>query len=349
MPRRVAVVTGSRAEYGLIRPIMVALQNSSGYTLQVIVTASHLSPEFGLTYKRIEDDGFQIDWKVESLLSSDSAVGVAKSIGVGVMGFADALYSLKPDLLVVPADRYEALSAINAALVARIPVAHFFGGDVTEGAYDECIRHALTKMSHLHFTTNSESTRRVVQMGEDSAKVFTVGNPGLDGLNKIKLIDWTELAPVLGHDLSAVATVILLVFHPVTLDAGLAAQQFGEVLAALKSFCSRRQLLDTAVVAIHPNADNEGRNLIQMLAAFEANNAHHIKMVQAVSLERDSYLSILGRCHLMLGNSSSGIYEAAVMHTPTVDVGDRARNFFSQKSRSIPTAHAEGLGQSGGA
>src|SRR3954467_3667799 len=213
-PRKICFVTGSRADFGLLIWPMRAIQETAGLKLQLIATGMHLSPEFGYTIDNIRAEGFTVDDTVETLLSSDSGVGVAKSVGLGVIGFADTFARLVPDLVVVLGDRYETFAAAQAAMYMRLPMAHLFGGDVTEGAIDESIRHAISKMSHLHFTTNADSTRRLAQLGEDPARIFTVGSPGIDSIKRLKLMDRETIGREVGTALGE--RNVLITFHPVT-------------------------------------------------------------------------------------------------------------------------------------
>jgi len=313
--RRVCVVTGSRADYGHLAPIMRAVAGSSVLDLRVIATGTHLSPEFGLTYRAVEADGFPIDARVETLLSSDTGVGIAKSIGLGVIGFADAFDRLSPDLVLVLGDRFETLAAAQAALVARLPLAHVHGGDVTEGAYDEAIRHAVTKMAHLHFTATEEARRRVIQLGEDPGAVFAVGSPSLDGLRELVLSSREELERELG--LRFRDRNLLVTHHPVTLRPGVSEDEFAALLTALDG------LGDTVgILLTHPNADNEGRRLIAMIEAFVA---VHPNAKAVVSLGRRSYFSAIATVDVVVGNSSSGLCEVPSFAKPTVNIGDRQR------------------------
>lgn len=241
--RKICVITGSRADYGLLYWLMKEIQDDQELELQVIATGMHLSPEFGLTYRVIEEDGFCIDAKVEMLLSSDTPVGIAKSIGLATISFADTLDRLRPDIVIILGDRYEILAAVQAAMVAKIPVAHIGGGDTTEGAYDEAIRHSITKMSHLHFVTNKVAARRVCQMGENPDHVFNVGSPGLDYIKRVKLRSLMDLERAL--DFKFRKKNLLITFHPVTLDIDTSAGQFEELLSALDSFGSGMGLLFT--------------------------------------------------------------------------------------------------------
>ena len=312
MKRKICVVTGTRAEYGLLRWVMQGIQYEPDLALQIIVTGMHLSPEFGLTYREIEKDGFQIDRKVEMLTSSDTSVGVAKSMGLGMIGFADALNELAPDLIVVLGDRFEIFSAVAAALVARIPVAHLHGGETTEGAFDESIRHAITKMSHLHFVAAEEYRQRVIQLGEQPQNVHLVGGLGIDSIKHLKFLELPELEAALGFRLGR--RNLLITFHPVTLESATAADQLRELLAAVA------ELKDTELIFTLPNADTDSRELIQMLEQFAARYAHaHV----FASLGQLRYLSCMAHVDGVVGNSSSGLLEAPSLGIGTVNIGDR--------------------------
>lgn len=314
-PRKICVVTGSRAEYGLLSCLMEGVRDDEVLELQVVATGMHLSPEFGLTYHVIEEDGFTIDAKVEMLLSSDTPVGTAKSIGLGVIGFADAFERLRPDLLVLLGDRFEIFAAAQAALVSRIPIAHIAGGDTTEGAFDEAIRHSITKMSHLHFVTNEDAARRVRQLGEAPELVYNVGSPGLDQIRRLKLLGRDELCQQL--DFRFRKRNILVTFHPVTLQSQPAHEQFQELLMALAELGS-----DTGIIITKPNADTGGKVLIGMIDKFVAShdNAHAY-----TSLGQLRYLSTLAQVDAVVGNSSSGLYEAPSFKIPTINIGDRQK------------------------
>lgn len=313
MTRKICVVTGSRAEYGLLYWVMKGIQEDPDLELQIIATGMHLSPEFGLTYKVIEEDGFNINAKVEMLLSSDSAVGVTKSIGLGVIGFADALDRLKPDILVLLGDRFEILAAAQAALVARIPIAHIAGGDTTKGAFDEAIRHTITKMSHLHFVTNEDAVLRVRQLGENPEHIHLVGNPGLDHIKRLRLLDRSELEKEL--DFVFKKQNLLVTFHPATLDAQPSDVQFGELLQALDTLGP-----EMGIVFTKPNADNDGRVMIGMIEEFVATHPHARAYT---SLGQLRYLSVMSQVNAVVGNSSSGLYEAPSFKVPTVNIGAR--------------------------
>ena len=310
--KRVCVITGSRAEYGLLRWVMQGLQDSKVCQLQSVVTGMHLSPEFGSTWKAILDDGFAIDWKVDMLLGADSAVGVTKSMGLATIGFADAFAHLAPDLVVILGDRFEILAAASAALIAGIPIAHLHGGEVTEGAYDDAIRHALTKMAHLHFTAAEPYRARVIQMGEDPARVWCVGGFGLDGIMKLDRMTRPELEKSLGISLGE--TALMVTFHPETSSGASPRAQMTELLAALEE--NSAQLVFTM-----PNADNEGRVLFGMIEEFVAR--HPGRACAHISLGQRRYLSALAEVDAVVGNSSSGLLEVPAFGKGTVNIGER--------------------------
>ena len=296
--KKICVVTGTRADYGLLRWVMEGIRNSQELGLQVIATGMHLSPEFGLTYLEIEDDGFYIDYKVEMLLSSDTSVGISKSMGLGIIGFADALNALKPDLMFVLGDRYEILAAASAAMIARIPIAHSSGGETTEGAFDEAIRHSITKMAHLHFVEAEEYKQRVIQLGEHPDRVFQVSGLGVDNIYKMKLLEKKELEESLDFRLGK--KNLLITFHPVTLEHGTSAQQMGVLLDALE------ELDDTHLIFTMPNSDTDGRVLFQIIEKFVAK---HRRAKAFTSLGQLRYLSCIKYVDGVVGNSSSGLAE----------------------------------------
>lgn len=310
--RRICVVSGGRADYGLLYWPMKEIAASSAFELQLAVTGMHLAPEFGETLATIERDGFRIDARVEMLLASDTPVGIAKSIGLGTIGFADALARLAPDLLLVLGDRFEILAAAQAALVARLPVAHLCGGDVTEGAFDDAIRHAVTKMAHLHFATNEASARRLRQLGEDPARIFVVGSPGIDAILRTPALTRAELEAETGLDLAG--HLLLVTFHPATLGSRPPLAELEELLAALAG------IADATLVFTLPNADTEGRALARRIDAFIG---AHGKARLFPALGSQAYLSLLRHADAVIGNSSSGLLEAPSLGTPTVDIGER--------------------------
>jgi GDP/UDP-N,N'-diacetylbacillosamine 2-epimerase (hydrolysing) len=314
MTRKICVITGTRAEYGLLRWVMQGIKNDPELTLQIVVTGMHLSPEFGLTYHEIEKDGFRIDRKVEMLISSDTPVGIAKSMGLGLIGFADTLNELRPDLIVVLGDRFEIFAAVSAALVARIPVAHLHGGEATEGLVDEAIRHSITKMSQLHFVAAEEYRKRVIQLGEQPERVFLVGGLGVDNIKRLKLLDRAELEASLGFEFAE--KNLLITFHPVTLEDSTAANQMATLLAAMD------ELRDAQLIFTLPNADTDGRILIKMVEQFAAShtNAHVY-----TSLGQLRYLSCIAHVDAVVGNSSSGLAEVPSFKRATINIGDRQR------------------------
>jgi len=314
MGRKVCVVTGTRADYGCLRWVMEGIKAAEGLELQVIATGMHLSPEFGLTYREIEKDGFAIARKVEMLLSSDTPSGISKSMGLGLMGFGDAYTQLQPDLVLVLGDRFEIFSAAAAAMVARIPIAHLHGGETTEGAIDEAIRHAITKMSHLHFVAAEDYRRRVIQLGEAPERVFLVGGLGIDNIKRLKLLDRAALEASLDFKLGP--RNLLVTFHPVTLEKSTAGAQMAELLAALEA------LEDTHLIFTMPNADTDGRILIDMVEQFAA---AHPNARAYTSLGQLRYLSCIQHVDGVVGNSSSGLAEVPSFRKGTVNIGDRQR------------------------
>ena len=316
MPKRkICIVTGTRAEYGLLYCLMKEIQADPELELQIIATGMHLAPEFGLTYKVIEADGFVIDFKVEMLLASDTVVGITKSIGLGVIGFADALETLKPDLLVLLGDRFEILAAAQAALVARLPIAHLFGGDTTEGAFDEAIRHSITKMAHLHFVSNEQSAARVRQMGENPDYVYNFGSTGIDLIKRVERLSRDEIEKQIGYTFQK--KNLLVTFHPATLEEHSPESQFQELLDALDQLGS-----NTGVIFTYPNADTAGRALIPMIDSFVA---EHPQAKAYASLGQLRYLSVMAQVDAVVGNSSSGLYETPSFKIPTVNIGDRQK------------------------
>ena len=311
--RKICVVTGTRAEYGLLYWLMKEIQADEELVLQLVVTGMHLSPEFGLTYKVIEADGFTIDAKVEMLLSSDTPVGVAKSIGLGVIGFAESLDRLKPDIMVLLGDRFEILAAAQAALIARIPVAHLSGGEKTEGAIDESIRHAITKLSHVHFVAAEEYRQRVIQMGEKPERVLNFGDPGVDNISKLSLMSQQQLEDSISFKFGKMN--LLVTYHPVTLSKKDPSESMQSLLEALDNFP------DAKVIITKPNADAGGRIIAQMIDEYTSKNSKRV--YSCVSLGQVRYLSAMKYCDAVIGNSSSGIVEAPAMKKATVDIGIR--------------------------
>jgi UDP-hydrolysing UDP-N-acetyl-D-glucosamine 2-epimerase len=312
--RRVAVFTATRAEYGLLTPLLEELRDASDLDLRLIASGSHLSPEFGFTRRLIEDDGFRVDAEVEMLLSSDSAVGAAKSAALALMGVAECLDRLAPDLLIVLGDRYEVLAAAHAALLANVPVAHIGGGEVTEGAVDESIRHAVTKLAHLHFVASPAFARRVVQLGEEPALVFPVGALGLDSIRRLRLLDRDELEAELGWPLRR--PLLVVTQHPTTARPDRTEAGTTGLLSALDAFP------DATVLFTQSNADVTARRLNAAIRDYAAGRD---SASVVGTLGRHRYLSAIAVADAVVGNSSSGLIEAPAVGTPTVDIGDRQR------------------------
>ena len=315
MKRKVCVITGTRAEYGLMYWVMRELEQNPSIELQIIATGMHLSPEFGFTYKKIEEDGFSLNKKIEILLSSDTPVGISKSIGLGVIGFAEAFDELQPDIIAVLGDRFEILAAAQAAMISRIPIAHFHGGEATEGVIDESIRHSITKMSHLHFTATEEYKTRVIQLGEQPDRVFKVGALGIENINRLKLYSKAQFEESIDFKLNR--RNILITFHPVTLEHATARDQFQALLNALD------QLEDCTLIFTKPNADTDGRVIIEMIDRYVSENSH--KAVGFTSLGQLRYLSALQYMDGVVGNSSSGLIEVPSFRIATIDIGDRQK------------------------
>ena len=321
MNRKICVVTGSRADYGLLRWVMQGVKDDPGLTLQIVATGMHLSSTFGFTYKEIEDDGFQIDVTLDILGDLDTPVGIAESMGQGLIGFAKAFNDLQPDIIVVLGDRFEIFSAVAAALVARIPVAHLHGGETTVGAFDEALRHSITKMSQLHFVAAEEYRNRVIQLGETPNNVFLVGGLGIDSIRKLKLLDKKELEDSLKlrfRDKSLIVT-----YHPVTLEVDTAEHQMKELLNVLSD------LRDTTLIFTMPNADTGGRSLIKMIEAFVNHNSNAQSFT---SLGQLRYLSCIANVDGVVGNSSSGLMEVPSFKKGTINIGDRQLGRLQAKS-----------------
>lgn len=314
--RKICIVTGTRAEYGIMSRLMQSLKEDDRVELQIVATNMHLSPEFGLTVKEIEDDGFKVDKKVEMLLSSDTPTGTVKSMGLSSIGLADAYAELSPDLIVILGDRYEMLAAASAALIFGIPVAHLYGGEITEGAYDDAIRHAITKLSYLHFTSTEEYRRRVIQMGEASERVYWVGALGADNISNSATMSLSELEESIDADLGK--SFLLVTFHPVTKEPGSAESQTMALLSALEEVTDRHNILFTM-----PNSDTDGRIVAAMIQDWAKD--HPGKACAVTSLGRARYYSALSHCAAVVGNSSSGLVEAPSFRKPTLNIGNRQK------------------------
>ncbi|OCL85240.1 UDP-N-acetylglucosamine 2-epimerase [Aliarcobacter thereius] len=319
--RKICVVTGTRAEYGLLYWLLKEIEADKDLELQLIVTGMHLSPEFGLTYKEIEKE-FSVNKKVEMLLSSDTSVGISKSMGLAQISFAESYDELKPDIVIVLGDRYEIFSATSAAMIARIPIAHIHGGEKTEGAFDESIRHSITKMSHLHFTATQEYKNRVIQLGEDPSRVFNVGGMGIENIKKIELLNKKEFEKSIEFKLNS--KNILVTFHPVTLENSTAKEQFKELLDAID------ELEDTNIIFTKANSDTDGRVINQMIDEYITKNFQ--KSVQFTSLGQLRYLSALQYVDAVVGNSSSGLAEAPSFKIGTINIGDRQKGRIKASS-----------------
>jgi GDP/UDP-N,N'-diacetylbacillosamine 2-epimerase (hydrolysing) len=321
MKRKICVVTGTRAEYGLLYWLMKEIEADKDLELQLIVTGMHLSPEFGLTYKEIEKE-FKIDKKIEMLLSSDTPIGISKSMGLAQISFAEAYAELKPDIVIVLGDRYEILSTVSAALISRIPIAHLNGGELTEGVIDDSIRHAITKMSHIHFTAIEEYRKRVIQLGERPIRVFNVGEAGLDNIKRLKLLSKEEFEKSINFKLNK--KNILVTFHPVTLENNTAGEQVRELLNAID------ELKDTNIIFTKANSDTDGRIINKMIDEYVLKNKH--KAIAFTSLGQLRYLSAMQYVDAVVGNSSSGIVEAPSFKIGTINIGDRQKGRIRAES-----------------
>jgi GDP/UDP-N,N'-diacetylbacillosamine 2-epimerase (hydrolysing) len=319
--KKICVVTGTRAEYGLLRWLMDGIDKSAKLDLQIIVTGMHLSPEFGLTYREIEKDGFKISRKIEMLMSSDTPSGIVKSMGLGMIGFPDAFLELKPDLLVVLGDRYEVLAAVSSALIFRIPVAHLHGGESTEGLTDEAIRHSVTKMSHFHFVATKEYKRKVMQLGEQPNNIFLVGGLGIDNIKKLNILDRKDLEKSISFKLGK--KNLLITFHPVTLEEGTSKNQINELLLALET------LENTHLLFTMPNADSDSRIISEMIEGFVSKHSHAKSFK---SLGQLRYLSCMKYVDGVVGNSSSGLIEAPTFRIGTINIGDRQKGRIKSES-----------------
>lgn len=320
--KKICIVTATRAEYGLLKPVIEKIYQSETAELKLVVTGMHLSPEFGLTYKEIEADGYPIDQKIEMLLSSDTPAGITKSMGVALIGFGDYFLVNRPDIVVVLGDRYEMLVVAAAAMMARIPIAHLHGGEKTEGAVDEAIRHSITKMSHLHFTATEEYRRRVIQLGEQPDRVYNVGALGVENARKVNLLCKEELENQIGFHFSR--PTIMVTYHPVTLEMLTAEEQFADILSVIDSH------KEISVIFTKANADTDGRIINRMIDEYVGKNSD--RCIAYASLGQKRYLSALQYVDAVLGNSSSGLVEVPSFHIPTINIGDRQRGRVCAKS-----------------
>ncbi|MCT8875091.1 UDP-N-acetylglucosamine 2-epimerase [Shewanella xiamenensis] len=322
MHKKIAVFTGTRADYGLLYWLLKDIQENATLTLQLIVSGSHLSPEFGNTFEQIERDGFSIDEKVEMLLSSNSAVGIAKSVGLGIIGYAEALDRLKPDVLVILGDRSEALAIAQTAAILKIPLLHIHGGEITEGAYDDAFRHAITKLSHIHCTATETYKQRVIQMGEIPNSVYNVGAIGLDHIRRSTLMTIEQLSSNLNFDLNH--PYFLVTYHPVTLADEPAIETFNALLTSLEQFPQHN------VIITYPNADNGSREIISLIQDYARQSKG--KVLAIVSLGQVRYLSCVKYATAVIGNSSSGIIEVPSFNVPTVNIGTRQQGRLAAQS-----------------
>lgn len=333
--KSITVLTATRAEYGLLSPIIHALKACGSFEVRVVVTGAHLSPEFGLTYREIEKEGIEIDRKIEILLSSDTPSAISKSMGMALIGFADYFAERRPDALVVLGDRYETLAVCCAAMNARVPIIHLYGGETTEGAVDEVIRHAITKLSYLHLTSTEEYRKRVIQLGESPDRVFTVGAIGIENALKKKLLSKQELADSLGLALERPYAVIT--FHPVTLENNSAKQQCRELLKALDMHPEMDYIITKA------NADADGRIINKMLDDYSLTH-DNVSVYESLGAVR--YLSAVKSACMAIGNSSSGLLEVPSFNIPTVNIGDRQKGRLKAASVIDCDPKAEEISQS---
>jgi UDP-N-acetylglucosamine 2-epimerase (non-hydrolysing)/GDP/UDP-N,N'-diacetylbacillosamine 2-epimerase (hydrolysing) len=320
--RKIAVITGSRADYGLLKQTIDRIGKHEALELEIYATGMHLSPAFGLTVTDIEEDGFIVTEQVDINLVDDSALNISKSLAYGVSGFAGILDRNKPDILLVLGDRFEIMAAVIAALIARIPVAHIHGGEVTEGSFDDEIRHAITKMSHIHFVAADEYRKRVIQLGEDPENVFNVGAPGLDQINNTSLLDRDEWENQTGFSMSP--TNFLVTYHPATLDPAASRHAVEELCKALDMFP------DAGVIITSPNTDPGSMYIAEALEKYTEENRHRVRMFSNLGSRR--YLSAIRLANVVIGNSSSGIIEAPFLKTPTVNIGSRQMGRIRAKS-----------------
>lgn len=322
--RKVCVVTGSRAEYGILKTLMQAIKDDPQLCLQIIATNQHLSKLQGETYREIENDGFVIDYKVPMAddQASDCANTIAKSIGRGITGFADAYETLKPDILVILGDRYEMLAAASAALIYRIPIAHLHGGEITEGAFDDSIRHSITKMSHLHFTSTDEYRKRVIQLGEQPDRVFNVGALGVENIHKLNPMSRKEIETSLNFELTD--KCFLITYHPVTLST---LSNETQVLNLLKALDDYR---DFHIIFTYSNSDTDSQIIIRRIREYVDHNSDRCIFIPSLGQRR--YLSILNHVNAMIGNSSSGIIEVPSFGVPTLNIGDRQKGRIAASS-----------------
>lgn len=321
LKRKICIVTGTRAEYGLLYWLMKRIQEDKNLQLQIVATGMHLSPEFGLTYKQIEKDGFKIDGKVEMLLSGDTPTAISKSVGLAVISFADIFQMLNPDIVVLLGDRFEIFAAAQTAMIMRIPIAHIHGGELTEGAIDDPIRHSITKMAHLHFTATKEYRQRVIQMGEQPKNVFNVGSLGIEGIKSLSLLDKEELSKSIGVNLDK---FFLVTLHPTTLEKSTSERQILTLLNALDKF------QDYQIIFTKTNADTEGRIINYNIEKYVKENSKRAYVFDSLGQVR--YLSAIKHCELVIGNSSSGLLEVPYFRKATINIGIRQQGRLKAES-----------------
>ncbi len=320
--KNICIITGTRAEYGLLSPLIKRIKDDTSLNLQLVVTGMHLSPEFGLTYKQIQEDGYDISEKVEILLSSDTPIGISKSMGLSMISFSEVFDRLKPDMIVVLGDRYEIFAAVSVANVSNIAVTHLHGGEKTQGVLDESLRHCITKMSYLHFTSTKEYKNRVIQLGEEPSRVFNAGAIGIENIKNIDLLTKEQLQSILNFKLDT--NYALVTFHPVTLEDNTSEKQFQNILDALDSF------KDLKVIFTKANSDKDGRIINKMIDEFVDKDKY--KYIAFTSMGTLKYLSAMKYCNLVIGNSSSGIIEAPSFNVATINIGDRQDGRIQAKS-----------------
>lgn len=321
MKKTICIVTGSRAEYGLLRPIIKKVKDSLNFDLRLVVTGMHLSDNFGLTYKEIEADGYPIDAKIDVLDNENTRKAVSKAIGVGIIGFANYFDTTRPDLVILLGDRFEIFAAATAAAVDCIPIAHLYGGETTQGAIDEFFRHSITKMSYLHFAATEQYRQRVINMGESPDRVFNVGALGVENILNMSLMTRDELAKSIDFYLDK--PYALVTFHPVTLERDTATQQIEELLSAID------EIKELNFIFTKANADVNGRAINKKIDEYCSQRKNTKAFTSLGSLR---YLSAMKYCEMVIGNSSSGIIETPTFKKPTINIGDRQKGRICAKS-----------------
>ena len=319
--RKICIVTGSRAEYGLLYWLIKEVQADKNLKLQLIVTGMHLSAKFGLTYKLIEED-FNIDKKIDMDLTSDTSLGISRSMGIAHLSFSEAFHELKPDIVVLLGDRYEIFCAASTAMISKIPIAHIHGGEITEGSWDDCIRHCISKMSHIHFTATEEYKNRVIQLGEEPKRIFNVGGMGIENISRLKLLSKNEFEKSINFKLNK--KNILITFHPTTLENDSTIEQFKELLNALN------ELSHTNFIFTKTNSDLNGSAINEMIDSYTSENTK--KSIKFTSLGQLRYLSALQYVDAVVGNSSSGLLEAPSFKIGTINIGDRQKGRIKAES-----------------